>query len=391
MRHRAAVRHLAITGLALVLVAPAARAQDDGARWRNAVTAFEAFARTDGTVGGTLALVRDGTVLRAHHTGFADRDARVPVTNATIWHWGSITKTLTAVLVLQEAARTPALLDTPLPTLVPETRRIHHPFGGMATITPRHLLSHTSGLQAGTWPWSRGTDWEPFEPTEWSQLVAMMPYMQVAFAAGSRYSYSNPGVVYLARIVEQAHDEAWESLVQKRLWMPLGLDSSYVNSTPPHLLAVRSRNYAHRRDGVVAGGPDFNTGITTSNGGWNAPIGDLAAWIAFLAGTPDAAIQARHDRILPRAAVAAMQVPVIAVDSVQQMGQSLFVREARGRRVVGHTGTQANFRSFFWLDPVTRVAVIGVVNTSHDVEGRASTARFETMMRAAIGAIIAES
>lgn len=384
MRHRVASWRLALTGLATLLLAPAARAQDDAARWRDAVTAFEAFAQADGTVGGTLALVRDGAVLRTHHVGFADREAKTPVTSATIWHWGSITKTLTAVLVLQEAVRTPGLLDMPLPSLVPETHRIHHPFGGMTTITPRHLLSHTSGLQAGTWPWSRGTDWEPFEPTEWSQLVAMMPYMQVAFPAGSRYSYSNPGVVYLARIVEQAHDEWWESLVQKRLWMPLGIDSSYVNSTPPHLLAVRSRNYAHGRDGIVAGGPDFNTGITTSNGGWNAPIGDLATWIAFLAGSPDAATQARHALLLPRTTVVGMQVPVIAVDSAQQMGQSLFVRTARGRRVIGHTGTQANFRSFFWFDPVTRTAVIGVVNTSHDVDGRASSARFETMMQAAI-------
>jgi CubicO group peptidase (beta-lactamase class C family) len=386
MRHRAAWQALSLFG-AVGLAAPTARAQDDAARWRDAVTAFEAFARADATVGGSLAVVRDGTVLRAHHVGFADRDTRTPVTNATIWHWGSITKTLTAVLTLQEAARTPGLLDTPLPELVPETRRIHHPFGGMRTITPRHLLSHTSGLQAGTWPWSRGADWEPFEPTEWSQLVAMTPYMQVAFPAGSRYSYSNPGIVYLARIVEQAHHETWESLVKKRLWMPLGIDSSYVNSTPPHLLAVRSRNYAHGREGVVAGGPDFNTGITTSNGGWNAPIGDLATWIAFLAGSPDPATTARHALILPRATVAAMQVPVIAVDSAQQMGQSLFVREVGGRRVVGHTGTQANFRSFFWLDPVTRTAVIGVVNTSHDVEGRASSARFEAMMTAAIRAL----
>lgn len=387
MRHRVASSALARAGLMILLAAPAAHAQDEGARWREAVAAFETFARADGTVGGTLALVRDGAVLRAHHHGFADRDAGVRVSNATIWHWGSITKTLTAVLVLQEAQRTPGLLDTPLPTLVPETRRIHHPFGGMQTITPRHLLSHTSGLQAGTWPWSRGADWEPFEPTEWSQLVAMMPYMQVAFPAGIRYSYSNPGVVYLARLVEQAHDEAWESLVLKRLWMPLGIDSSYVNSTPPHLLAVRSRNYAHGRDRIVAGGPDFNTGITTSNGGWNAPIGDLATWIGFLAGSPDATVQARHDLLLPRAAVATMQVPIIAVDSTQQMGQSLFVREVRGRPVVGHTGTQADFRSFFWLDPVTRTAVIGVVNTSQDVDGRASTARFETMMQAAIEAI----
>ncbi|MCA9723078.1 MAG: hypothetical protein KC489_11895, partial [Gemmatimonadetes bacterium] len=69
----------------------------------------------------------------------------------------------------------PDLLDRSAVEFVPELRRIHDPYGTIDAVTVRMLLSHSSGLRNGTWPWARGEAWEPFEPTEWDQLVAMMP------------------------------------------------------------------------------------------------------------------------------------------------------------------------------------------------------------------------
>lgn len=377
---------------ALVLLAAPLVAQDTQAdRWTAAVEAFERFTVLDSTVGGSLVLVRDGEILRAHHHGHRDLARRLPVDASTIWHWGSITKTLTAVAVMRHAAaQGMALLDAPITRFVPEIARIHSPFGNTDAITPRMLLSHSSGLQSGTWPWTRGEPWEPFEPTEWAQLVAMMPYMSLQFAPGTRYNYSNPGIVYLARLLEQAQHDPWEAIVQKQLFMPLGVDSSYFNHTPPHLLDARSVNYRIGREGVTPSPRDFHTGITTPNGGWNAPVGDIASWLAFLAGSPDGSRQARYDQVLPRAVLTSMWEPVVRVSETEQMGLSFFLREVDGQRLVGHTGTQANFRSFFWLNPATRTAVIGVVNTS-GAGGNQAGPRFAAMMGEAMKVIIRRS
>lgn len=367
--------------LAVLLAAPlvTAPAQDD-ARWRDAVAALARYTAADSTVGAALVLVRDGEIVREAYHGFADRDRGTPAGRHTLWHWGSITKTLTAVAVMQLVELGRLSLDRPAVELVPELARIHNPHGPMSQVTVRMLLSHSSGLQAGTWPWSRGEAWEPFEPTEWDQLVAMMPYMRLQFAPGTRYGYSNPGVVYLARILERLTGDPWQGYIHKNLFLPLDLRESYFGATPWHLAGVRSHNYAVTATGVVDRGADFDPGITIPNGGWNASVGDLARWIGFLSGSADSVRQARHDRILPRRSLEAMWQPLVRVNAEEEMGLSFFLRRAGGRLLVGHTGTQANFRSFFWLDPATRTAVVGVVNTSSAVDGARSTAGFNALM-----------
>jgi CubicO group peptidase (beta-lactamase class C family) len=54
-------------------------------------------------------------------------------------------------------------------------------------------MSHSAGFRASTWPWGGDRRWHPFEPTRWEQLVAMLPYTQILFKPGTKYSYSNPG------------------------------------------------------------------------------------------------------------------------------------------------------------------------------------------------------
>jgi CubicO group peptidase (beta-lactamase class C family) len=362
-------------------------AQQPPPSWAAATAAFDAYARADSTVGGALVLVgRDGPIAEHYH-GFADRAAGIRAGSRTIWHWGSITKTLTAVGVMQLAERGKLRLDQPIVELVPEVSRIHNPFGSMSDVSIRQLLSHSSGLQAGTWPWSRGEAWEPFEPTEWAQLVAMMPYMKLNFAPGSRYSYSNPAVVYLARAIERLSGDTWFEYVRKNLFMPLALNESYFGNTPYHLAGARSHNYAVTTSGVIDQGADFDPGITIPNGGWNASITELSAWMVFLMGSADSALARHLGDILPRSTLESMWQPVVRVSAEEEMGLSFFLRRENGHKLVGHTGTQANFRSFFWLNPATRMAVIGVVNTSSDVDGARSTAGFNAMMAAARGVV----
>ena len=368
---------------AIALLTTPAAAQQAPAAWAAARAAFDAYAKVDSTVGGALVIVRDGEIVAEHYYGLAQRYPVVRQANrTTIWHWGSITKTLTAVAFMQFNDGN-ALLDDPVTMWVPEAARIHNPFGTMDSVTFRMLLSHSSGLPAGTWPWTRGEPWEPFEPMEWAQLVAMMPYMRLGFRPGERYSYSNPAFVYVARAIEEFGLDSWEGQIYKSYLLPLGMTGSYFGHTPRHLMDERSHNYSVGREGVRDNGPDFHPGATIPNGGWNAPITDIARWLHFLAGDPDSTTQAMFDQIADRNTFEVMWHPVVRVNAEEEMGLSFFLRNENGQKLVGHTGTQANFRSFFWLNPATRMAVIGVVNTSSDVDGARSSAGFNEVMRAA--------
>jgi CubicO group peptidase (beta-lactamase class C family) len=179
--------------------------------------------------------------------------------------------------------------------------------------------------------------------------------------------------------------------VQKNLWTPLGMTRSYVNATPPWLATHRSNRYHVERDSagtvtVRAGGRDFDPGVTIPNGGWNAPIDDVATWMAFLTGRAGPRVGA--DSLLRRATLAEMWTPVVPVDSgdgiVESMGLGFFLFDVNGRRLVGHTGDQGGFRSFMAFDPASGRGVIGVVNTSNDVEEAASGRGFNAVFHSAL-------
>jgi len=353
---------VAITAAAFV---PPAAAQ--GPDWNRFTEGLAACARSDGIVGLGAVLVRDGRIAARYNFGLADRDRRQPATDSTLYHYASITKTLTAVAIMQLRDRGLLSLDDPVTRWVPELHRVHNPFGSMDAITVRMLLSHSAGFQNPTWPYGRGRPWEPFEPTEWFQLVAMMPYQEILFEPGSRFGYSNPAFIYLARIIESLTGDAWQTYVQKNILAPLSLTRSYFGITPAWLAAHRSNGYTIRPDSagrttVVATGREFDPGITIPNGGWNGPLDDLARWLAFLAGSTG-------PEILARATLEEMWRPVVQRAPDMWEGLSFEIRNGEPR-LISHTGDQGGFHSEFVLNPAAHVALAFVFNTSPDDGGR---------------------
>ena len=346
--------------------------------WSAFLRLFDAYADSDRVVGASVLVMRDGRVLDRHDYGWADRAARQRVDARTIFHWGSITKTLTAIAIMQLHDRRQLSLDEKITRYVPELRQVHDSYGMIDSITLRMLLSHSAGFQNPTWPYTTGKAWEPFEPTTWSQLVAMMPYQELHFRPGSRYSYSNPGFIYLARVIEQLSGDAWQSYVQKNIFAPLELTHSYFGATPYHLAADRSNNYTIRRDSSgsvaeVANGRDFDPGITIPNGGWNAPLSDLARYATFLTGAVhDDSTRRRFDVVLSRTTLSSMWHPLHPMSesaaAPDSMALSFFVLHRGTATILGHTGSQAGFRSFIFFNPMTTSAVIAAFNSSNEAE-----------------------
>jgi CubicO group peptidase (beta-lactamase class C family) len=331
---------------------------DFAAAWREVSAALHEQCKQAGVVGGSLMFVRGNELLGFEAHGLADQKQGRAVDRDTIFHWASITKTFTGIAVMQLRDRNRLRLDQPIVELVPELREVHDPFGKIEAITIAHLLSHSAGFRGPTWPWA-GKPWHPHEPTRWSQLVAMMPYTEVEFAPGSKFSYSNPGVVFLGRAIEKLSGDDYEVYMDKNVLRPLGMQRSYFDLTPYHLQKHRSHSYTVKGSEVTDQGPDFDTGITVSNGGLNAPLPDMARYLAFLLGT----LEGDATAVLGRRSLEEMWQPVVPAGK-DQMGLTFFLQDHTGQRFVTHTGGQRDFVTFFYVHPGSGTGALGAFNSS---------------------------
>ena len=334
---------------------------------------YEAGLRKNGILGSSLEIVRDGQVVLHDNYGVQSRVPERPVTDDTAYHWASCTKTFTGIAIMQLRDRGLLSLDDPLVKYIPELSVVHDSFGPTSKITIRHMMTHSGGFRDPTWPW-RDAEWQPFEPTQWSQIVAMLPYTDVAFAPGSRFSYSNLGVVFLGEIIERLSGDPYEVYIDKNILKPLGMNRTYFDRSPYHLLQYRSHSWDLKDGKLTEDEFNFNTGITRSNGGLNSPFTDMEKYIRFLIGdAEDKARQAEYDAVLTRSSLEEMWKPYLHVvaddDFVSRTGAhddvaaSFFVHTDGQLKLIGHAGWQNGFRSHFYIDPATRSAYIVAYNT----------------------------
>ncbi|MFN6964659.1 MAG: serine hydrolase domain-containing protein [Pyrinomonadaceae bacterium] len=337
-------------------------------------TDFKAVFRDElsraGIVGGSFVFLKDNKIVASEYYGSANLAKGQPVDENTIYHWASNTKPFTGIAIMQLRDRGLVKLDDPVTKYLPELREVHNAYGSMDEITVRHLMTHSAGFRNPTWPWDAGKDWEPFEPTRYEQLVAMLPFTEILFKPGSRFGYSNPGIIFLSRIIEKLTGDDYEVYVDKNILRPLEMHRSYFDATPYHLLKHRSHSYYIENGKRSEGRFDADTGITVSNSGLNSPLTDMVKYLNFLIG--DASKREIYDGVLKRSSLEEMWRPQLKTDTdangnrgfTTDIGLIFFLDRRGGRTFVGHGGDQNGFLSYIDLDPAARTASIIVVNTT---------------------------
>lgn len=331
---------------------------------------YQAELKRSGIVGSSFLFLVDGKVAADVRHGLANAEKNQIVDDSTIYHWASNTKPFTGIAIMQLRDRGLLKLDDPVIKYLPELAAVHNPFGEMSEITIRHLLTHSAGFRGSTWPWDKGKAWEPFEPTEYSQIVAMLPFTEILFKPGSKFSYSNPGIIFLGRIIEKLTGDDYEVYIDKNILKPLEMHRTYFDATPYHLLKHRSHSYYIENGKRTEGRFDANTGITVSNGGLNSPVSDMAKYLRFLMG--DAASKEKHDGILKRSSLEEMWRPQLPTDAdangnlgfTTHIGLTFFIDERLSKTHIGHSGDQNGFVSYIDLDPAKKRGSILVFNTN---------------------------
>jgi CubicO group peptidase (beta-lactamase class C family) len=259
---------------------------------------------------------------------------------------------------------------------VPELRQVHDAFGPIDAITIRELLTHSAGFRNPTWPWdcddASNCDWQPFEPTQWAQVSAMLPYTHIAFIPGTQWSYSNLGYVFLGQIIQRLSGDDFEVYVDKNILKPLGMTESYFDRSPYFLESHVSASYLRAGDKLTEQPFDFDTGITTSNSGLKAPVTDMAKYLRFLIGDPTNAV---YDVVLRRSSLEEAWTGVLPVaepgkpatpytKGAPLMGLGFFVLNLGGHGYVYHDGDQGGFSSEMLIDPARNAGSLLVVNTT---------------------------
>ncbi len=342
---------------------------------KKALEEFHAFYKKGladtGIVGSSILLLHDNQVVDKVSFGLADKERAIPADERTIYHWASITKTMTGIAIMQLRDRGLLALEDPIVKYIPELRQVHNPFGDMGEITLKHLLTHSAGFRSATWPW-KDKPWQPHEPRHWEQLVSMFPYTEIEFKPGSKWSYSNPGIIFLGRTIELLTGDDYEVYVDKNILKPLEMYESYFDATPYHLLKNRARSYFLTGGELTAAPFDVDTGITVSNGGLNTPITDFAKYMNFLMGDPKK--QAVYDGILKRSSLEEMFQPVLRIEPdtppapgaeivEQSQGLIFFIEKHFGKTYIAHSGDQNAFETHFYYLPETRTSYAVAFNT----------------------------
>lgn len=170
--------------------------------------------RANHVPGAVLGVLRGGDVSVDCH-GVTSRATGVEVTPDTVFQWGSITKVLTATLVMQQVDEGALDLDAPVRTWLPDFR-VADPVATAGT-TLRHLLTHTSGIAGDHFhDTGRGDDCLARYVESCADVGQDVPF-------GSAMSYCNTGFSIIGRVLEVVTGRTWDRLLARRLLRPLGM------------------------------------------------------------------------------------------------------------------------------------------------------------------------
>lgn len=254
---------------------------------------------------------------------------------------GSITKTMTAVLIMQLRDRGLLDLDDPLEAHLPGT-----PVGA---VTLRQLLGHAGGLQRepeGQW-------WERADGADLTTLLAGLTPGKLSHPPHRAYHYSNLAYGLLGAVAEALTGRGWAELLTERVLEPLGMTRTTYLEQEPYATGY----VVHPWHETLREEPRTDTGAMAPAGQLWSTAEDLARWAAFLA-SPDPGVLAPQT-------LAEMCVPVIMSDlDSWRSGHGLGLQLHRvGERVyTGHGGSMPGYVAGLAVHRPTRTGVVTFAN-----------------------------
>jgi CubicO group peptidase (beta-lactamase class C family) len=213
----------------------------------------------------SAAVARKGEVVWGETLGVANTETGEEATPDHQYRIGSITKTFTAVAIMQLRDAGKLDLEDPLD---------RHLDGVPHRPTIRRMLSHSSGLQREP----PGDVWETMRFTSGEEFLASAGEAEQVLPPGSHFHYSNLAFALLGEVVARVSGRPWEEYLSEQVLEPLGMTRTSVQQRAPAAKGYLVDPYS---DSVHEEPSDLDIGSTAPAGAlWSTPS-DLARWAAF--------------------------------------------------------------------------------------------------------------
>lgn len=316
-------------------------------------------ARERWAVPGLAVGVLDDGQATSFGLGVASLETGQPVTANTLFQIGSITKVFTATLVMRLVEDGLLDLDTPVASYLPELRLADDE--ARRTITLRHLLSHSSGLEGDYFNhvgprYGFGDDALPRAIADFDQLRQLN-------RPGEVWAYCNAGFHLSAAVIERVIGQKYEAAMRERIFAPLGLERSFFFA---HEAIVYPYAVGHNQ--TVPGGDEHEVArvyprprCAHAAGAIISTVGDLLRFAAFHISDG----QMDGEPLLSPASLAAMRAPQVrAGNFADHYGIGWALQSRGGVTVVSHGGTTNGFQAQLALVPERGFAIAALTNSS---------------------------
>lgn len=188
-----------------------------------ASAALRAAIEKDRGSGITAAVMIDGALVWSDAIGFANRSSDAVLTNNAKMRLGSVSKPLTAALVVRLVEDGRLDMDVPIQTYVPEFPVKSKP------ITIRQLLSHTSGIRHYNFSsFSESNSQVQYHNAQ--QPLAAFSEDPLLFEPGTSFHYSSFGYNLLGAAIENVSGYSFESALQRKISEPMNLSNTEIDN-----------------------------------------------------------------------------------------------------------------------------------------------------------------
>ncbi|WP_157816014.1 serine hydrolase domain-containing protein [Spirosoma pollinicola] len=240
-------------------------------------TYFEDKLKTDKIVGLSAAIIMDGKVIWKKGFGYADQQTKTPMTVNTVVNIGSVTKTFTALSVMQLEERGLLDIQKPLTTYLPTFHPLTRPGIPLDSVTVKTLITHTSGIQSDVW---KNSD---LGSGHYTDVLGFINQTHLVYPAGLAGLYSNAGYNILGHLIRDVTQTDYVQYVHKHIFTVLGMTHSgfamdgLTNRTKIYAYGQQANEYELRD--IASGGiyTDMNDFTTYALGMLQAYRGESTA------------------------------------------------------------------------------------------------------------------